>query len=51
MDKEACDAIAFMATILGNLTRGYSIEVEDIWKLDEIAHHFDMRGENDGSQT
>lgn len=35
MDKEACDAIAFMATILGNLTRGYSIEVEDIWKLDE----------------
>lgn len=45
MDKETCDAISFMATILGNLLRGGTVEVADIWKLDEIAHHFEVKGE------
>ena len=45
MDKETYDAIFFMATILSNLLRGETVEVADIWKLEEIAHHFEMKGE------
>lgn len=51
MDKEAYDAIFLMATILSKLLQGETVEVADIWKLEEIACYFKMRGENDDMES
>lgn len=46
-DRER-EMLVFMARILADLSRGYEIELEDIWKLDSIVRELEEKGESDG---
>ena len=48
MTEREREMMAFMANILTDLARGFSIDIEDTWKLDSIARELETKGEDDG---
>lgn len=46
MTKRDREILAFMALILLDLSRGFPIDIEDMWKLDAITKELEMEDGN-----